>query len=300
MQASDYITPRQLAAAIGVSESSLKRWTDKGLLPSIKTAGGHRRLPVSGVVQFLRTSKLRLAHPHLLNLPAYPANGHQVTPVADSLYQRLLTGNGAAATALVLDRYAAGESIAAICDGLLQPALAALGEAWHAGQIDPHHEHRATQICRSILSELRRLAPEPASGSPVAIGAAPELDPYSLPTAMVELVLLERGWRALDYGTNTPLNSLRLAAAEQGARLIWLSVTSPITAQAARAMLDALAMPVDGRQLAVIVGGQGLPAGATAMPAANIRIGQKLADLPLASMVDGSANLDRAPDVIGL
>ena len=45
------LTPKQVADAIGVSEASLKRWCDKGLIPATRTAGGHRRLPISGVVQ---------------------------------------------------------------------------------------------------------------------------------------------------------------------------------------------------------------------------------------------------------
>jgi excisionase family DNA binding protein len=48
------LSPRQVAEAIGVSESSLKRWCDSGLIPTRRTAGGHRRVPVAGVVAFLR------------------------------------------------------------------------------------------------------------------------------------------------------------------------------------------------------------------------------------------------------
>ena len=39
-------------------------------MPSVRTAGGHRRLPISGVLQFLRQRKYRLVRPEILGLPA--------------------------------------------------------------------------------------------------------------------------------------------------------------------------------------------------------------------------------------
>lgn len=66
----DAFTPRQVARALGVSESTLKRWCDRGLLPTIRTAGGHRRIPIHGVLSFIRDNDQTLAHPELLGLPA--------------------------------------------------------------------------------------------------------------------------------------------------------------------------------------------------------------------------------------
>ena len=51
--AGQLLSPKQVARALGVSESSLKRWCDKGLIPTERTAGGHRRLPLAGVLDFL-------------------------------------------------------------------------------------------------------------------------------------------------------------------------------------------------------------------------------------------------------
>ncbi|MBV9958343.1 MAG: helix-turn-helix domain-containing protein, partial [Acidobacteria bacterium] len=37
------LTSSEAARLLGVSEASVKRWADSGLLPALKTAGGHRR-----------------------------------------------------------------------------------------------------------------------------------------------------------------------------------------------------------------------------------------------------------------
>jgi excisionase family DNA binding protein len=37
------LTSEEAARVLGVSEASVKRWAERGLLPTEKTAGGHRR-----------------------------------------------------------------------------------------------------------------------------------------------------------------------------------------------------------------------------------------------------------------
>ena len=71
----EQLTPKQVARAIGVSEASLKRWCDKGLIEMVRTVGGHRRLPLSSVLQFLRSSGHQLVRPEILGLPPTTGTG---------------------------------------------------------------------------------------------------------------------------------------------------------------------------------------------------------------------------------
>ena len=48
------LSPRQFAAAIGVSESSVRRWADGGQIKMTRTAGGHRKIARSEAIRFIR------------------------------------------------------------------------------------------------------------------------------------------------------------------------------------------------------------------------------------------------------
>jgi excisionase family DNA binding protein len=53
MKAAKLRTPREAAVALGISYATLKRWVRDGKIRTIKTAGGHHRLPESEVDRYL-------------------------------------------------------------------------------------------------------------------------------------------------------------------------------------------------------------------------------------------------------
>src|SRR5689334_6323492 len=99
-----HISPQQLARAAGVSESSIKRWCDQGEIPSIKTAGGHRRFALADAADFLRKTN-RLAFPELLGLPV---RKKQQGDFKLELQQSVIEGNERACRQIVIDQYMAG------------------------------------------------------------------------------------------------------------------------------------------------------------------------------------------------
>ena len=62
------LSPKDLARATGVSESSLKRWADSGRLECTRTAGGHRRIPLAEAVRFIRESSISVVDPSMLGI----------------------------------------------------------------------------------------------------------------------------------------------------------------------------------------------------------------------------------------
>src|SRR5512147_382375 len=118
----DLLTPKQVARSIGVSEASLKRWCDKGTVPSIRTAGGHRRLPINGVVQFLRQTGYPLVRPEVLGLPSITGRGKETLERTRSRMRPALeAGDEQQVAQLVFDLYLAGHTACDICDQVIAP-----------------------------------------------------------------------------------------------------------------------------------------------------------------------------------
>ena len=53
MTSSTLLTPRQAAEKLGISYPALKHWILAGRIQTIKTPGGHHRIPMSALQEFL-------------------------------------------------------------------------------------------------------------------------------------------------------------------------------------------------------------------------------------------------------
>lgn len=242
-----------------MSESSLKRWCDQGLLPTRRTAGGHRRLPVSGVLRFLRERGYDIERPELLGLPARLAS-QELSPshAARELTEMLVEGQSEMALRLVLGMFVAGKSVCELFDAAVAPALHQIGSQWEDQGLEIYREHRAFEITRRILQELRRLLQEPSPTAPKAITATLEGDPYSLPISMVELVLVDAGWRAESLGPSHPVDTLIAAIDDIEPAVLVLNVSHLPSQTAFLEQYEQLYAHARKRRVAVIVGGQGL------------------------------------------
>lgn len=221
------VTPKQVAQAVGVSESSLKRWCDRGLLSTVRTAGGHRRLAVDDVVQFLRQSGHKLVRPELLGLPTNVGRGETVVARArDQIRDALLAGEEDQCRRIVFDLYLAGQSACDICDRVLAEAFHDIGDGWQCGEVVVYRERRGCEIALKALHDLRLAISAPPVDAPLALGGSLEHDPYRLPTTMVEIVLREAGWQATSLGTMLPAATLAEAVRENQPDLVWVSVSS--------------------------------------------------------------------------
>lgn len=220
----ELVTPKQAAQALRVSESSIKRWCDKGIIPSQHTAGGHRRIPVASLLQFLRESKQPLLRPEVLGLPSNTGITPRVlSRAAEQMTDCLVVGDEERCRRIALDLYLAEHSLSAICDEVLAVAFQNIGDRWECGDTEVYQERRGCEIALRVLHELRSLAAEPAEGAPLAMGGAGEGDQYALATNMVELVLRDAGWRAASLGDNLPFGTLAEAIKSHRPRLFWLS-----------------------------------------------------------------------------
>jgi MerR family transcriptional regulator, light-induced transcriptional regulator len=242
------LTTRELADAIGVSESSLKRWVDAGKIAATRTEGGHRRIELGEAMRFIRASGSSVVRPDLLDLP-------EVTAARSKRFVDVLrAGDSAGARGWLLARYLEGRTVAQLADGPIREAMHELGELWRHDDSGIYVEHRATDACLHAVAHLRGMLSEPPSTAPVAVGAAPTEDLYLLPSQLVAMSLVEVGVQAVNLGPDTPYTALAAAVAEYAPQLVWLSVTAPLASARARAYARCLEALPDSVQ--IVVGGQ--------------------------------------------
>ena len=252
------LSPRDLADAIGVSESSVKRWVDGGVVLATKTAGGHRRIPISEAVRFIRGSQAALVKPEAMGLNDVESLfdlDSQRGEEGNLLYNYLREGKAESARGILLSLYLNGRSVAQIVDGILLSAMEQFGGLWKEDECGIFWEHRATEIAISAISRLRMLIPPRDDSAPAAVGAAPPGDPYILPTLCAAAVLESQGINAVNLGPDTPIASLQLAAEALRAQLVWLSVSvieNPVQLQKE---LLGLAAALRNPAVPIIIGG---------------------------------------------
>jgi MerR family transcriptional regulator, light-induced transcriptional regulator len=256
---SPYLSTLQAAEALGVSVSTVKRWVDERILPAHKTGGGHRKLLRAEVLALARQGDLPRGDLVALSVTSPGDQAADLEMVAASLPDALLVGDGERVSAIVRHAYRSGMSVEALADRVIAPAMAKVGHEWAAGRIDVWQEHRATQLCAAALYDLKdELEARAERNRPVAVGGAPEGDPYLLATLLAQLVLLDSGWDAVNLGPNTPLPSLTRALGGLRPRLLWLSVSYlEETAKFIAAYRD-FYRAAERQGVAVAVGGQAL------------------------------------------
>ena len=224
-------SPKQVAVALSASESSVKRWCDQGAIPTIRTVGGHRRITLDGLQEFLRKTNRGLDSPQALGLPLSQPRKPGLVPGGDDPDQQLFRnalahGDEDTCRRVILKRVQGGEVRSEVAGYLVTDAMHGFGQAWDCNELDAYQERRGCDICIRLINELRGDLPPIADNAPIAIGGTPQGDPYQLPTALVELALRESGWNAVSLGSNLPTDSFLQAILDYQPQLVWLSVST--------------------------------------------------------------------------
>jgi excisionase family DNA binding protein len=253
----DQITPKQVAQAIGVSESSIKRWCDSGALKFHKTAGGHRRIRIADVLTFCRENGFNMQHPELLRLPSN--TGHKTLGIRraqDLLVAALLAGEVEEAYRILADLYLAGTQVPVLCDQVLAPAFHQIGDKWVAGMIGIYEERRACEITVRIVSKLKGIIEIPQHLTLQAMGATLQLDHYQIANVLIDLTLTSLGWQSAILGCNIPDRDIQRAVYDQQPDLLWLSMTAQADEAATMAALTSISSVCRKTGTRLVVGGR--------------------------------------------
>jgi excisionase family DNA binding protein len=255
------LTPKELAQAIGVSESSLKRWADEGMLGCVRTPGGHRRIALAEAINFIRRTNASVVRPDVLGFSDISGpliGGKDADCPGAALYDALYADDHLQARNVLLSAFLQGRSVAALCDGPIRYAITRIGELWEHEENGIIVEHRATDTIVQALHILRMLMPTPVSDASGALGCAPPGDPYLMPSLMAATVLAEVGFRDLNLGPETPVAILTRAIRHYRPRLVWLAASTPLSIDRLTAKVTEIQPALDEAGSTLIIGGRGV------------------------------------------
>ncbi|CAN5886196.1 hypothetical protein BH18ACI4_BH18ACI4_22430 [soil metagenome] len=222
------LTTRQVATILSVSEATIKRWADEGLIQSEKTVGGHRRFGLAGIARFQRE---RSAAP----LQRSSAQGGRKTGSREKvssalLFRHLVEGHEEETAALLINAYLQGQSLASLFDRVVTPAMHRVGDLWYRGELTIADEHLATQTAIAVLQKLRSVIHLPGPKEIRALVCGVEGDLHELPIHLLHALLEGDGWDVVNLGPNTPFFTLVEALAKHRPQLLCVSaklVTDP-------------------------------------------------------------------------
>jgi methanogenic corrinoid protein MtbC1 len=249
------LTTRDVARLLLVSEATVKRWADDGLLLPKKTAGGHRRFSIQSVALFRREQGLA---------PAAQSSAKRVRkktvpgrlPSAESFGDLLLNENEAEATAQLIDAYLQNHALATLFDTTITNAMHRVGDLWFNGTITIADEHLATRVMLSALQKLRGIVvPKQATGLK-AVCCGVEGDLHELPIHLAEIIFESEGWETSNLGPNTPLFTLRDMVAQKKPDVVCVSARSIVDLDRATTEYAQFRKTIEKINGATVLGGE--------------------------------------------
>jgi excisionase family DNA binding protein len=220
------LTTKEVARLCRVSDATVKRWQDAGLLQSERTSGGHRRFRAEEVVRFQREQNLGLKKCHgdesVVSVAARRENKHSF---GSPLFHSLVAGCEEAAANALIGEYLEGKTLTEIFDDFVCPAMRLVGELWFEGKLTISQEHLATRTAHNSIYKLRNTLPVPEMTDKHAVCCAMEGDFHELPAHLAQIAIENEGWEVLNFGSNTPFKCLAKEISRHLPKMVCVSAT---------------------------------------------------------------------------
>lgn len=227
MSISNGLTTKEVARLCRVSDATVKRWEESGLLKSERTCGGHRRFRAEEVARFQKTLGLgvKISPGDESVKSALTRRREKKGHSSSSLYHSLVAGREEEVSNLLIYELLHEKSLTQIFDELISPAMNRIGELWFTGDLTVAQEHLATRTAVSAIHKLRSAVPIVETTGELAMCCALEGDFHELPSFFAQMTLESQGWEVMNFGANTPFYSLAGEILHHSPELVIISST---------------------------------------------------------------------------
>lgn len=248
-----HFTPPQLAPLFGVNVSTIKRWADRGYLPTQKTSGGHRRISRDDLMKFIKThpkhAKNSYVLKRLMNKDFCPDDN-----CWQDYYKYLLKNENMQAGQLLEKLYLGGTNIINVLRLVITPTMRHIADEWAANKITVYEEHRISFNIRTHLQRLDQFIPEKLTkNSPCGILTCAPGEYHEMPLQLIALLFKLNGWKTHILGINIKISELLKAADKIKPQLMIISKT--YTTKETPSYFNKLAQYTKKNDICVAMGG---------------------------------------------
>ena len=273
--ARELLSPKQVAAAAGVSESTVKRLVDDGQLKAERTAGGHRRIRLCDALTWVRSRGCGKLNPTAL-APAVPAlEGAAGVDLCDRkavlarYSQALEEGDEAVTTGLAVALFVAGAKLSVVLEEPILGRFLKLRARCNHPSRECSVLHRALANSVAAASRLRELICDgldgPVPGARIVALADVGYEVDALPVHLASTVAAAAGCEVTNLGASVPPEVLAGVADKLRPDVLWVSANGAKQADrkavaAAVAAAEACAAAADAE---LLLFGDAIPAKAS-------------------------------------
>ena len=176
----------------------------------------------------------------------------------DRLEACLLAGDGSGSWSVLEAAIDSGAEFVDVYLDILAPAMAAIGERWHAGKLEIYVEHRATGIATRLVARLGAKSAHRGRTRGVVLLGAPSGEHHSLAISILADVVRLARFEVHDLGADLP-NETFLSAVHHsnGILAIGISANADESRSAVRDLIVQLRNVID-QDVRVFVGGRAI------------------------------------------
>jgi DNA-binding transcriptional MerR regulator/methylmalonyl-CoA mutase cobalamin-binding subunit len=168
---------------------------------------------------------------------------------------------------LLLAQSSVAHSQTSVLEKLIVPLMEEIGNQWRDGSLRPAHEHLASAIVRSFLSNISTVY-HVHEAAPVALATTPIGQLHEIGALLATAAAAAEGWSVTYLGPNLPAEDIVAASKQASARAIVMSIVYP--EDDPRVGIDLRRIrQLAGNEVALLLGGRAAPAYSADIQAVN-------------------------------
>ncbi|MBS1516684.1 MAG: cobalamin-dependent protein [Bacteroidetes bacterium] len=252
------ISLKNAAAFLKVSEYTVKKWTDSGVLFCFRNKAGRRQFLLNDLKEHLI---IHSNNPSIPESPVYEPELHNKILKKNYRYlikyllKGILKGNAEESYELFFPLYMNNYSLEEIFDYILRESMINIGKKWRKASMGVEQEHIASNAVLNSLYMLNKVVQSKEINTKTAICAGLEDEFHEIGLLCVSTVLKSAGWNVIYPGINLPFGSLINLLKIHKPDLLCISVTYVSDKKSVEKQLNELKEITQKDKIKFLIGG---------------------------------------------